>query len=86
MPYPDSDVAFLPQNRAVNFVKACQSWLSAEEEEEEEDDADTGVELETEMTHIFQHLAPVLQLVTGAHWELFFDLIEENLEVCGLKA
>lgn len=73
-------MAFLPQNRAVNFVKACQSWLLAEEDEDEEDE-EPGLELELEMTQIFQHLAPVLQLIPGAHWELFFDLVEENLEV-----
>ena len=75
VPDPDSDVAFLPQNRAVNFMKACQSWISSLSEDDEED-------VESEMLTIFLHLLPILQSVTGAHWDFIFDMVENNLEVC----
>jgi hypothetical protein len=70
---PDSEVAFLPQQRAVNVMKACEKWIMSEETVE--------LEVESEMTLIFLQLVPVLQDVPGAHWDLIFDVIEENLEV-----
>lgn len=72
-PNPDSDVVFIPQTRAVNFVKACQQWVTSDEEIEEE--------VETQMTILFFHLAPILQHVPGSHWDFIFDVIENNLEV-----
>ena len=74
VPDPDSDVVFLPQNRAVNFMKACQSWITSDEDIEED--------VESEMLPVFLHLLPILQSVPGAHWDLVFDVIENNLEVC----
>ncbi|THH03871.1 hypothetical protein EW145_g5943 [Phellinidium pouzarii] len=74
-PNPESDVVFLAQNRAMNFMKVCQTWITSEEE-------DISEEVESEMTLIFQHLAPILQNVPGSHWELIFDVIENNLENC----
>lgn len=73
-PDPESDVIFLPQNRAVNFMKTCQTWLSSDEDIDED--------VEGEMIGVFVHLAPILQNVPGSHWELIFDLLENNLEVC----
>jgi hypothetical protein len=72
-PDPESDVAFLSQPRAVNVVKAFQQWIISDEDVDEE--------VESEMTLIFIHLAPLLQNVSGAHWEFMFDIIENNLEV-----
>lgn len=72
-PDVESDVAFLPQNRAVNLMKACQTWVASDEE------IDEGVE--SAMTLVFLHLAPILQSVPGAHWDLIFDIMENNLEV-----
>lgn len=69
----DSDVVFLPQLRAVNLMKACQQWVSSDEEIDEE--------VESAMTLVFLHLAPILQYVPGAHWDMMFDVIENNLEV-----
>jgi E3 ubiquitin-protein ligase listerin len=79
-PNADSDVAFLPQPRAVNLVKACQKWV-AEGEEEDEEDSGVNEEVETTMSDIFVVLAPILQNVPGAHWDFMFDVIENNLEV-----
>jgi E3 ubiquitin-protein ligase listerin len=73
-PDPDSDVVFLPQQRAVNFVKACQGWIAS--------DMDIDEDVESEITNVFFHLVPILQNVSGSHWDFIFDLIENNLEVC----
>ncbi len=72
-PDPDSDVIFLPQLRAVNLIKACQQWITSDEDLDEE--------VQSEMTLVFAHLAPILQNVPGAHWDLIFDVVENNLEV-----
>lgn len=79
-PDPESDVVFLPQPRAVNLVKACQKWV-ADEDEDDEDGVDEDVE--SAMTEVFVHLAPILQNVPGGHWEFMFDVVENNLEVSG---
>lgn len=72
-PSLESDVIFLPQPRAVNFMKACQQWVTSD------DDIDEDVECE--MLVIFQYLVPILQNMPGSHWDLMFDMIENNLEV-----
>ena len=72
-PDPESDVVFLPQTRAVNFVKACQGWVASDEDIDED--------VESEITNVFFHLVPILQNVPGSHWEFIFDVIENNLEV-----
>lgn len=76
-PDPDSDVVFLPQPRAVNFVKACQGWVTSDE--------DISEDVESEITNVFFHLVPILQNVPGSHWDFMFDLIENNLEVSLVK-
>ena len=72
-PDPDSDAIFLPEPRAVNAMKACQQWITSDEDIDEE--------VESAMTLIFVHLAPILQNVPGAHWDFVFDVLENNLEV-----
>ncbi|OBZ77520.1 E3 ubiquitin-protein ligase listerin [Grifola frondosa] len=71
-PDPDSDVVFLPQLRAVNLVKACQQWITSDEDLDED--------VQSEMTLVFLHLVPILQNIPGAHWDLIFDVVENNLE------
>ncbi|KAF9652581.1 hypothetical protein BDM02DRAFT_3088924 [Thelephora ganbajun] len=71
-PDPDSDTVFIPQTRAVNLVKACQQWVASDEDIEEE--------VESQMTVLFFHLAPILQHVPGSHWDFIFDVVENNLE------
>lgn len=73
-PNPDSDIIFLPQHRAVNVMRTCQMWIAEGDEDDSED-------LESAMTLIFKHLAPILQNVPGSHWEFIWDVIESNLEV-----
>ncbi|KAL4073539.1 hypothetical protein J3A83DRAFT_4370818 [Scleroderma citrinum] len=77
-PNPDSDVVFLPQHRAVNVMRACQRWIA-------EDDEDVDEDLESMMTLIFQHMAPILQDVSGSHWDFIWDVVENNLETCSLE-
>jgi E3 ubiquitin-protein ligase listerin len=72
-PDPESDTSFLPQLRAVNFMKVCQQWNSSDEDIDED--------VESEMTAVFFHLMPVLQNIPGSHWDFIFDVIESNLEV-----
>ncbi|TFK49320.1 hypothetical protein OE88DRAFT_1713557 [Heliocybe sulcata] len=76
-PDPDSDVVFLPQLRAVNLVKACQGWVESDEDIEEE--------VESVMTLVLYHLAPILQGVPGGHWDFIFDVTENNLENCSFN-
>ena len=72
-PDPESDIVYLPTPRAVNVMKACQQWITSDEDLDEE--------VDSEMTSIFLHLAPILQNVPGSHWDLIYDVIENNLEV-----
>jgi len=73
-PDSESDVVFLPQQRAVNVVKTCQAWVSSDEDIDED--------VENMMPLLFIHLSPILQNVAGNHWEFIFDVVENNLEVC----
>ena len=57
-------------------MKACQEWIISGE--------DLTEELECEMTLVFVHLAPILQNLTGSHWDLIFDLMQNNIEVCSI--
>lgn len=73
-PDSDSDVVFLPQQRAVNVVKTWQAWISSDEDIDED--------VESMMPLLFMHLSPILQNVAGNHWEFMFDVVENNLENC----
>lgn len=71
-PPMDSDVVYLPQQRALNAVKVCEKWIASDEDLDEE--------VESAMTWTFSHLAPILQNLEGSHWEFIFDVVENNLE------
>lgn len=73
-PDSESEVVFLPQQRAVNVVKTCQAWVSSDEDIDED--------VESMMPLLFIHLSPILQNVAGNHWEFIFDVVENNLENC----
>ncbi|KAG5352362.1 hypothetical protein C0989_002683 [Termitomyces sp. Mn162] len=75
-PNTESDVVFLPQPRAVNITKACQQWITSDEEVDEE--------VLSAITAVFYYLAPILQDMSGGHWELIFDIVENNLEESSL--
>ena len=72
-PDPESDVVFLPQQRAVYLVQAIQTWMGSDEDLDET--------VASEVTLTLFNLAPILQNVQGAHWDFIMDLIESNLEV-----
>ncbi|CAL1708694.1 unnamed protein product [Somion occarium] len=73
-PDPESDIVFLSTPRAVNLMRACQQWITSDE--------DIAEAVESEMTLIFIHLAPILQNIPGSHWDFIFDVLENNLENC----
>ncbi|KAJ3872691.1 hypothetical protein F5051DRAFT_148142 [Lentinula edodes] len=90
-PDVESEAEFLPVQRAVNVIKACQKWIeeggdnddaSGEEGEQIAKTGDGMEELESAMTLTFYHLAPILQNVTGGHWQFIFDVVENNIENC----
>ncbi|KAG9026368.1 hypothetical protein FRB95_008907 [Tulasnella sp. JGI-2019a] len=76
-PKSDSDIELLPQQRAIFLLQALQKWVASDEELDEE--------IESLMAHLFLHLAPIVQSVPGAHWDLIFDVIETNLENSSLR-
>ena len=73
-PNPESDVIFLPQQRAVYLVQALQAWMGSDEVLDEK--------VECEVTFVLFNLVPILQNVQGAHWDFIMDLIESNIEAC----
>ncbi|RDX54789.1 hypothetical protein OH76DRAFT_1398200 [Lentinus brumalis] len=75
-PDPESDIVFLPQLRAVNLIKVCQQWITSDEDLEDD--------VQSEMTLVFASLVPILSNVPGAHWDLVFDVMENNLENASL--
>ena len=72
-PDSESEVIYLPTPRAVNLMRGCQQWVTSDEDLDEDVDC--------EMTAVFLHLLPILQTVPGAHWDLVYDVVENNLEV-----
>ncbi|GAA6034281.1 hypothetical protein JCM8097_003822 [Rhodosporidiobolus ruineniae] len=68
----DAPIIFLPQQRTVFLVQAIQRWISSDEPLPEG--------LETGVVELFGQLAPIIQDLSGSHWELMFDLIESSLE------
>ncbi|KIK58369.1 hypothetical protein GYMLUDRAFT_45278 [Collybiopsis luxurians FD-317 M1] len=87
-PDVESEVEFLPVQRAVNVMKACQKWVEGgaeDDDEEDESDGDSMEELESAMSLTFFHFAPILQNVPGSHWQFIFDVLENNIENCEIK-
>lgn len=58
-------------------MKACQTWVAADED----DGYSVDENVESAMTLVFFHLAPILQSVPGSHWDFIWDVMENNLEV-----
>lgn len=73
VPQTESDVAFLPPTRAVQVLQTVQKWITSDEE------IDPVIESQT--AGLLRHLAPIVQSVSGSHWDFAFDLIENTLEV-----
>lgn len=69
----DAPIIFLPQQRSVFLLQAVSRWIGSDEVLPEG--------LETGLVELFGHLAPVVQELSGSHWDLMFDLIESSLDV-----
>jgi E3 ubiquitin-protein ligase listerin len=76
-PRSDGEVVFIPPQRAVSLLQRIQKWIGGDE--------DLDDELLNLITVIFYHLAPIVQSVQGTHWDLIFDVLEQNLEVSWRK-
>jgi hypothetical protein len=74
-PPADAPSVFLPQQRAIFVLRHVASWLTSDAA----DDFDESIEVY--VTQLYTALAPVVQDVSGSHWDEIFDLIENGLEV-----
>jgi hypothetical protein len=74
-PPSDAPSLFLPQQRAIFVLRHVGHWLTS-------DDADDFDEsMEVYVAQLYTVLAPVVQDVSGGHWDAIFDLVESGLEV-----
>ncbi|GAA5872634.1 hypothetical protein JCM3774_001869 [Rhodotorula dairenensis] len=71
-PPPDAPVIFLPQQRSMFLIQAITRWIASDEPIPEEMNA--GI------VELFCHLAPIVQDLSGGHWDLMFDLVETHLD------
>lgn len=69
----DEPIIFLPQQRTMFLIQRMQAWISS--------DDDLADEIHTAIAELFLHLAPIVQELSGSHWDFMFDIIESNLEV-----
>lgn len=74
-PPADAPSVFLPQQRAIFVLRHIGSWLTSDEA----DDFDESMEVY--VTQLYAALAPVVQDVSGGHWDAIFDMIESGLDV-----
>lgn len=79
----DSDAVFLPTQRAINLVQAIEKWITSDESDDDDEGVDPIVESRT--LALFQQLAPILQSLSGRHWEFAFDVVESTLEDASLS-
>lgn len=68
----DAPIIFLPQQRSMFLIQAVQRWIASDDELPEE--------IHSRVAELFIHLAPIVQELSGSHWDLVFDVIESNLE------
>lgn len=74
-PPTDAASVFLPQQRALFVLRHVSLWLTDE-------GADVlAEEIEFRLTELYTAIAPILQDVSGAHWDSIFYLMESGLEV-----
>ncbi|KAF8317156.1 hypothetical protein DL93DRAFT_2055777 [Clavulina sp. PMI_390] len=71
-PPHNSEVVFLPQQRTVFMFQTLQRWVEEQDYLEEE--------VESQFAELFVHVAPILQSLPGAHWELIFNVVENNID------
>ncbi|KAI5475113.1 ubiquitin-protein ligase E3 [Pseudohyphozyma bogoriensis] len=71
-PSLDAPIIFLPQQRSMFLIQRIQVWIGS--------DDDLDEEIHSAVAELFLHLAPIIQDLSGSHWDLVFDIIESNLE------
>ncbi|KAG0655711.1 hypothetical protein C6P46_000745 [Rhodotorula mucilaginosa] len=71
-PPPDAPVIFLPQQRSMFLIQAITRWIASDEPIPDE--------MSAGLVELFCHLAPIVQDLSGGHWDLMFDLIETYLD------
>lgn len=76
-PLLESDIALVPQQRAVFLLQGLQRWMASDE--------DFVDEINTRLAELFLHIVPIVQDLPGSHMDFFYDLIESNLEVSALS-
>jgi hypothetical protein len=74
-PPPDAPSVFLPQQRAVFVLRHVGGWLTSDEAD------DLDEEIEYRLAQLYTALAPIVQDLSGGHWDSIFDLVESGLEV-----
>ncbi|KAK8854764.1 hypothetical protein IAR55_003503 [Kwoniella newhampshirensis] len=73
-PPADAASVFLPQQRALFVLRHVSGWLTS-------DDADDlPEEVEYRVAELETAVAPIVQDLSGAHWDGIFDLVESGLE------
>lgn len=74
---PPADAAsiFLPQQRALFVLRHVSSWLTDEGADE------LPEEIEHRIAELCTTLSPIVQDLSGAHWDSIFDLVESGLSV-----
>jgi hypothetical protein len=74
-PPPDAASLFIPQQRAVFALRHVGGWLTSEDEAADE----LEDELDVRIAELYIALAPIVQDLSGAHWDAIFDLISGAL-------
>ena len=76
-PPANSDVAFIPQQRALFVLQNMQKWVASEE--------DLAEEINARLAHLGTILLPIVQDMPGSHLDFLLDLTEANLEASSLE-
>ncbi|OCF39032.1 hypothetical protein I317_07169 [Kwoniella heveanensis CBS 569] len=78
-PPADAASVFLPQQRALFVLRHVNGWLTAEEDDDDEE-AEMPEEVECRIAELETAVAPIVQDLSGAHWDGIFDLVENGLD------
>ena len=74
-PPQDAAEVFLPQQRALFVLRHVSGWMA------DDSVVDLPEKLEYYMTMLCFELAPIVQDLSGAHWDTIFDLVNNGLDV-----
>ncbi|RSH88769.1 hypothetical protein EHS25_002997 [Saitozyma podzolica] len=74
-PPRDAPSVFLPQQRAVFVLRHVGGWLTSDEAD------DLDEEIEYRLAQLYTALAPIVQDLSGGHWDSIFDLVDSGLEI-----